>query len=301
VAYLHNIRRGDRCPDLWNQACDHVINLQLIARGFKMPQGGLADPQYEGMSAEEVYELLQKNPGKPMPKAWMDLDPDTILTPDQAAGIQRQVEDILVHAALQSQMANDTPGTIPGEIEIFLDKLRNPKLPWQKIVQKYLQAYNKNDYTYKKPNRRYFPTYHLPSLWSQTLIDLAIAIDVSGSIDQDDFMHFVTETHSLMRMMKPNKVSLIQFDTEIKSVDEIESIMDLMRVKFTGGGGTDIHPVLDWANANKPQLLLVFTDGEFGFAAEAHTKSDTLWIVHDDPNWKAPFGKVVHYSMDKHR
>ena len=29
VAYLHDIRRGSRDPEVWNQACDHFINLQL--------------------------------------------------------------------------------------------------------------------------------------------------------------------------------------------------------------------------------------------------------------------------------
>src|SRR4030095_8835742 len=55
VAYFHMDRLQTRNAGRWNVAADHVINLQLIERGFKMPSMGLADPQYKGMSTEEVY------------------------------------------------------------------------------------------------------------------------------------------------------------------------------------------------------------------------------------------------------
>jgi predicted metal-dependent peptidase len=69
-----------------------------------------------------------------------------------------------------------------------------------------------------------------------------------------------------------------------------------MRVKFSGRGGTIITPVLNWASENKPQLLMVFTDGGFGFY-DTQTKVDTIWLIHGNPNWTAPFGKVIHYEV----
>jgi predicted metal-dependent peptidase len=98
--------------------------------------------------------------------------------------------------------------------------------------------------------------------------------------------------------MMPKTITLLQFDTRITGEDKITSIMDLMRCKFHGGGGTRIGPVLEWANEHKPQLLMVFTDGEFEFL-NGFTKVDTMWLVHDDPNWKAPFGKTIHYELPK--
>lgn len=57
----HTTRRGGRDPYLWNIACDHVVNLMLLSAGFKsMPKGGYADPAYKGMSAEQVYSILEK-------------------------------------------------------------------------------------------------------------------------------------------------------------------------------------------------------------------------------------------------
>lgn len=289
-AYLHMARKpAGSCPDKWNIACDHVINLQLIERGFKMPKMGYADRKYTGLSSEEVYALLPDNPGKPNMQ-------DLIEGDGEPAEMEKEMAEILVRAAIQSKVSQDKPGTIPGEIEIFLDRLLNPKLPWNRILQKYLQAFAKNDYTWRKPNRRFFPKHHLPSLYSESLMNIAIAVDTSGSVSDSDFLRFVTETNSILRIMKPEKITLIQFDTEIKSVDEVRNVHELMRVKFTGRGGTYINPVLDWVNANKPQLLLVFSDGGFYFYTET-TKVPVIWLIHDNQQFNAPFGKTIHYTM----
>lgn len=289
-AYLHMARKpAGPCPDKWNIACDHVINLQLIERGFKMLKMGYADRKYIGLSAEEVYNLLPDNPGKPNMQDLMEGDGDPV-------EMEKEMAEILVRAAIQSKVSQDKPGTIPGEIEIFLNRLLNPKLPWNRILQKYLQAFAKNDYTFRKPNRRFFPEHHLPSLYSESLMNIAIAVDTSGSVTDDDFLRFITETNSILRMMKPEKITLIQFDTEIKSVDEVRSVQELMRVRFTGRGGTLINPVLEWVNTNKPQLLLVFSDGDFYFYTQV-TKVPVVWLIHDNAPWTAPFGKVIHYTM----
>lgn len=294
AAYMHMdpVRTNGRCHDRWNIAADHVINLQLIDRGFKMPTGknaGMADAKFKGMSAEEVYKLLPDNPGKP---SMSDLE-----APEgDIEQVRSDMQDALVRASIQSKMAQDKPGTIPGEIEIFLNKLLNPKLPWFRILQKYLQNFAKNDYTFRIPNRRFFPKHHLPSLYSNTLIDLAIAVDTSGSVSDADFLRFVSETHGILKMMKPSKITLIQFDTAIKSVNEVKSVQELMQVKFKGRGGTEIEPVINWANEKKPQLLLIFSDGQFRFYNH-ETKVNTLWLIHENPNFISPFGKVIHYTI----
>lgn len=295
VAYLHMARTGDRCPDKFNIAADHVINLQLIDRGFKMPSMGLADKQYAGLSTEEVYNLLPPSPSggsQGVPGFGSDL-----LKPDDAHDqLAADVQDMLVRAAIQSKLANDKPGTIPGEIEIFLDNLLNPKLPWNRILQKYLNTFSKNDYSFRKPNRRFFPDHFMPSIHGEKLMNIAVAVDTSGSVSDEEFHRFVSETHSILKTMKPDQITVIQFDTEIKSINKVESTKDLMNISFTGRGGTYIDPVLEWANTHKPQLLLVFTDGCFNFY-DLQTKSKTLWLIHDNPDFVAPFGKTIHYQV----
>lgn len=289
VAFLHMFRRGNRDKKRWNIAADHVINLLLIERGFVMPKGGYADPQYRGLSVEEVYDRLPNTSQEEI-----DID---IMDPADGASedLQRQVEDILVRAQLQSQMANDAPGSIPAEFEIFLNKLLNPKLPWNRILLRYMQSTAKSDYSFRKPNRRYQDPF-MPSLHSEGLIDFAVAVDTSGSVTDDEFLRFISETVGILKIMKPEKVTVIQFDTQLKSVEEVRNLRELKNIQFTGRGGTRIDPVLNWANENKPKLMLVFTDGFFRFTGNK-TKTNTIWLIHNNPTFSSPFGKVIHYEV----
>lgn len=291
VALLHMTRLGTRIHKKWNMACDHYINLMLIARGFRMPSCGLADPQFKiCTSADEIYDLLPD----PSENSQFEMDLEEPLEPVEE--ITHEVEEILIRAAMQSKMQGDSPGTIPGDIEIFLNKLLNPKLPWQQILRKYIQNLSKHDYSWRKPNRRFFPNHYLPSMFSEKLMDIAIAVDASGSVSDSDFHRFVSETNGILKMMKPDNITLIQFDSKIKSVDKISNLRDLMNVKFVGRGGTRIEPVLKWAEENKPKLLLVFTDGEFEFYKD-DCKINTVFLIHNSPGFKSPFGKVIHYEI----
>ena len=290
VAYLHMERLGNRIHAKYNVAADHVINLMLIERGFSMPKGGLADRQYLNMYVEQVYDLL---PEQDPAKVDMDIQPGT----GDPEELKQAVQDILVRASIQSKMQGDAIGTIPGEIQIFLDKLLDPKLPWNRILQKYLHSMAKSDFTFRKPNRRFFPKHHLPSLHSESLMNIAVAVDTSGSVSDEEFKRFISEVHCILRMMKPEKITLVQFDTDIKSVHTVRSVQELSQVTFAGRGGTRIQPVLDWAEKEKPQLLLVFSDGYFNFQHTSPIKTPVTWLIHENPKFEAPFGKVISYSI----
>ncbi len=54
----HQCRRGNRDPELWNEAADLAINPILIGNGFTLPVGALFEPGFENLSAEEIYARL---------------------------------------------------------------------------------------------------------------------------------------------------------------------------------------------------------------------------------------------------
>lgn len=290
VLYLHITRLMERDSQIFNIAADYVINLHLVERGWKMPKNGLLDKQFHGMSTEQVYDLIVNK--APPANFVMDMEEGKL----DSADLEQQVQDIIIRASIQSKMENDRPGTIPGEIQLFLDNLLKPKLPWNRILKRWLQALCKDDYSFRKPNRRFFPQHILPSLHSEKVMDFAVAVDISGSVSDHEFHTFVSEVASIFKMMKPNKITLIQFDTAIKSITPLTNFNDLMKVKFTGRGGTDITEMIDWVNTNKPQLTLVFTDGGFRFY-ENNTHQQIVWLIHNNPTWQAKFGKLIHYRI----
>ena len=310
VAYQHVLPSRIQLRDFetWNDAADHVINLQLVARGFQMPQGGLCDKRFEGMSTEQVYNILmdeKKGGGKGKGSGsngtgsgnqYRDIIKAPSGTPEH--DLQAKIQKMLVQAQLQSQLAKEAPGSVPGDFELLIDSLLNPKLPWQVILRKYLSAFAKTDYSFKKPNRRFFPDHYLPTLHGESLMDLTIGVDISGSVSDEDFTFFVSEIASIFRMMKPKRITVVQFDTKIQHVNTVSSINELLSIKFTGRGGTDVTPMLNYSEKHKAQLTLIFTDGEFS-APNTTAKPNTLWMIHNNDSWEAPgFGKTIHYEMN---
>ena len=58
-ALHHHVRRSGRDPKRWNVACDFAINPLLVDAGLSLPDGVLIDDRFRGMSAEQIYNLLE--------------------------------------------------------------------------------------------------------------------------------------------------------------------------------------------------------------------------------------------------
>ncbi|HTF64932.1 MAG TPA: hypothetical protein VK638_19820 [Edaphobacter sp.] len=59
-ALQHHTRRSGRNPRRWNMACDYAINPMLVDAGLTLPKDVLLDNRFRGMSAERIYNLLEK-------------------------------------------------------------------------------------------------------------------------------------------------------------------------------------------------------------------------------------------------
>ena len=198
-----------------------------------------------------------------------------------------------VRAHLQSQMTNRPPGMMPEEIQLYINSLMNPQLPWNRILSRYVARLSKSDWSWRRPNRRYFPDHYLPSQYSETLCDIAMAGDISGSVSNETFKQYLSEVYAVLHKEKPETLTFMQFDTTIKQVDVIEDLQDLMNVKLHGRGGTDINPVIQWVAQNKPSLMVILTDGHFDLV-EPNPKVPIIWAISDNPNFSPPYGKVIH-------
>lgn len=290
VAYDHMGRLQGREMRTWNKAADHVINLYLLARGFKLPSWVLADKRFENMSAEQVYDILIKENDQE-PNEMEDIRIDETVMADE---YKKHVEDIIIRAATITR-ASSRPDLIPGEVEVFLKNLLRPRLPWQTILRREAEAATKTGHSWLKPNRRYFPTYHLPSMWSMGPQNATFYVDISCSVSDEQFHVFVSEIVGSMRMFNFQRITIVQFDTEIKSVDIVKSFRELMKVKFSGRGGTHIGCILDHIENTKPALAMVFTDGGFGWPRDKF-RQRILWLINDNPTWKPLFGRAIHFK-----
>lgn len=300
VAYLHTLRREHRDHRIFNIAADYVINQELSDRGFQIVKGALLDSQYQGMSTEEVYEKLLNDPN-PLPQLPMQ---DILETAGETSssgiqstveGLQAEVQAKITRAMMMAEMSQQAQ-SIPPSIKRYFEELHQPKVNWKVVLQRFLAQFCQDNYSWSRPNKRLLPHY-LPKLRSQQIGRIDFAIDTSGSISAKQFTQFISELHSVLRMLKPKEIGVYQFDHALQGEHIVKKANDILTLDFLGGGGTRPQCALDAFAKNKAQGLIVLTDGRFNNSLLTAPKNPVIWVVYNNPQFKAPFGTAVHFEL----
>ena len=121
-----------------------------------------------------------------------------------------------------------------------------PKVDWRDVLRRYLSAAAKSDYAWTPPNRRYIARgLYLPSLRSETLGPVVVAVDTSGSIDDATLAAFSAETTAILDEAAPEAIHVVYCDPR-RSPDRTLQAGDVIDLTPHGGGGTAFRPVFDW-------------------------------------------------------
>ena len=291
-----------------NKACDYVINIKLAdyddKEGFiKMPACGLINAKYRDMDSAQVFALLDDEEGdeggdeggdggEPMD------DHDWDGAQDIPASEREQLERDIDQAMRQGALAAGKMGS-GGNRD--LNDLLTPQINWREVLREYVSATcTGNDYsTWKRPNRRYLGAGHyLPSGISESVGELVLAIDTSGSIDGRTLSTFLTEVKSICDVVRPAAVRLLYWDTkvcadEVYKQDELDRLVTSTKPK--GGGGTTVEcvPAYMAEHGIKPQAVVVLTDGYLG-GSWGQWSVPVLWCILDNARAMPDVGKVVH-------
>lgn len=289
VAFLHMFRIGDRDPKIWNLAGDYVINGVLITAGFKIPECGLHDPQFDGWSTDQVYEYLIQNNIEPP----IDYKGDIITSSDDPVTteeLEQEVTNIVIRAVQQTKLEG---GNVPQEIAVTIETLINPKLNWQEILLKWADSHAKDNYTWSRPNKRYTPQYYLPNRYSAHINSLVGAIDTSGSMTKELLQEILTNLEYINTILKPEKFIILDCDAAIHNIYEVEHGDSILNLHFSGGGGTSVLPILDYIKETSPYLVIYFTDGDMDLTVPT-PECEFLWAVGGNKDFKQPFGDLIH-------
>lgn len=282
--------------NLLNIAGDYYINNMLISKGYERIPTWYVDPRFNGMTTLQIYKIIeQEEKDKPGTHPSDEEQNDLKLPQVDQQYLKRHIDDILVRASIQARMEGQS---VPDGMQIYIDNLLNPKLPWGTILRKYMQSFAQNDYSTAKFSRKYLPKFYLPTLWSRNIISMDCFMDGSLSVTDHEFNAMATEIYQVVRSMRPESINLSVFDDEVKSTVKIKSAQQILLQQFKARGGTNIWPVLQKIIDDKPQLALIFSDGEFDMPNHLVPKNtDVIWLIYNDKTFTAPFGKVIHYEI----
>ena len=321
----HQHRASGRTNWLWQTATDYVVNGMLVKNGMQPPVYANYESKFEGMYAEEVYEML---------RAEMNSDEELSNTEQQTEQITEADDVHAENLTMQKEQteSNDTDNTeydssekkeehntatpdmealneelkehfeqifqklkrqgdLPKDLQIVVPEYFSHKVDWRELLYGYIASYAKSTYSFVPPNMKYlYRGIYLPSL-SSDLLRIVVAIDTSGSIDEALLSEFLGEINSIMQSYPNYEIDVITADAKVQS-HKVFLPGETLDYEVSGGGGTDFRPVFEYIDSyiNYPTLLLYFTDG-MGTFPEQEASYDVMWIMPEER--EVPFGEVM--------
>ncbi|MBU3179654.1 vWA domain-containing protein [Clostridium psychrophilum] len=123
---------------------------------------------------------------------------------------------------------------------------------------------------------------------------ITLAIDISGSISDEEFNGAIKEVFNIVKTYK-HEITLIECDTQIREVYTVKSV-NSVRKRCNSRGGTKFSPVFKYVNNTNTNILIYFTDGKGEEKLDVMPKGyKTLWVISgrgDKLSLKEPFGMV---------
>ena len=222
-------------------------------------------------------------------------DPETgaPLTPAQLAEEETNWKIAGNQAAQQAAAC----GNLPGFLDRLVRSILNPRVPWQDLLRQFLERTARNDYTWTTLNSNYLSQgIFLPTLRSNELPRLVIAVDTSGSIEQADLDQFAAEVSAVLEMTAETEITVLYCDTEIREIETFTRADLPLTLKATGGGGTDFRPPFTWIEEEQeqPAALIYLTDMDCDRFPE-EPDYPVLWTKIKKPwtTYPAPFGEMI--------
>lgn len=307
-------RRGGRDGEVWNVACDIVVNDILMDYLGRQPplvlgsaQGFCRTPDGQPgrlFTAEQVYEMLlhRLRDGGDLG----DLAGDggavqgVILPLDDHSGWERES----ARAARQDWQARTGDaaraaaakgwGNLPGFAQRLVRKTPSRQLNWRAVLHSFLQT-NREDYSYRRLHRGHLERgLIMPTLWSEEegVEGLEIFLDVSASVTKEELAAMIGELASARASFGGYMEGTVHFfDAEVQGAQDLSDFLDKGEVTVPDGGGTSFQCVFDYLNqrCGAESTVIILTDGwaEYPSQDQAMGRS-VLWLVTDEdcpPPW----------------
>jgi predicted metal-dependent peptidase len=177
----------------------------------------------------------------------------------------------------------------------FVEQLTRAKVDWRDVLRRFITQRSADDYTWLRPNRRFIQQgLFLPTLYSESMGEVIVCIDTSGSIDQATLDAFGSEIKAVVQSTRPTLTHVIYCDAAVNHVDAFGPNDDL-NFAMHGGGGTDFRPPFEYAAQEQIQAscLIYLTDGYGPFPQTADFP--VLWVMTTDV--VAPFGDTIQIEI----
>jgi predicted metal-dependent peptidase len=207
------------------------------------------------------------------------------------------IDDKTVRELTEKFASEAQKGVVPMYIGSMLKKLKENKseIPWNLYLKKLMGTLESDrKKTSTRRNRRQPDRLDLRGELRGHIAKITIALDISGSISDEEFHEAIREVLTIVKNYK-HEITLLECDTDIKKAYKIKSINNI-KERSTTGGGTKFAPVFKYVNSTDTNVLIYFTDGKGEERLSVLPKGyKTLWVISgagDKLSLKETFGTI---------
>lgn len=179
-------------------------------------------------------------------------------SPEEIEKIRKDWQQKIAQEATAEAKRNK--GALPGFLGSLISEIKDAKIPWRDRLRNAMMASIITDTSYTIWNKRNCSLGMPMPGYVREGLDAIVHLDTSGST-AGDLADFLSEIKAIAAIVPNSKVTVIQCDSDIQSVDDISADFDEFEAK--GFGGTSHQPVVDYINNMevKPKIFVSFTDG----------------------------------------
>jgi predicted metal-dependent peptidase len=297
------VSRKCRYHLLWNIACDYAVNEILVdSRIGDRIEHTLYDEKYKGKCAEEIYDELKKNMKTIDLEGLADMLLDEHLEDLEKQGKKlSEAEKQKIRNEIRESLLNSaqTAGSVPMGVDRMIKSLTAPTLSWKELLRMDIQSTIKHDYTFYTPSKKGMQYgVVLPGMKRDEALDVCIAIDTSGSIDNHTLSVFLSEITGIMDQYDDYQIRIWSFDAEVhnEQIFRSDEGTDITTYQPAGGGGTLFEANWDYMKKNdiNPKVFIMFTDmcpgGGWGDPAYC---DHVIFVGYQSNGKQAPFGTTI--------
>lgn len=328
---LHGLFKQD--PMITNMAADFAANILIndlkdsTKQKIVLPPGALLDEMFRGWSVPKIYDYIkQQMPPPPPPPPGRqpqgsgsgqgetvtingkqyktgsldehDFDGASEMTDEQLKQHEQDIKDALHQGGILA-------GRLGAKVPRAIKELLTPTIDWKDALRDFWSntVRGKDEFTWKTYDmRRYQMGMLLPTSISETVGEVVIGIDTSGSINSTDLAEFASELVSLCHTASPSSIRVLWWDTMVHGEQVFTENYDALAsmLKPLGGGGTHVGCVSDYLVKEdiRPEAVILFTDGHVEQPIAWKHDAPTLWVVTLNNDVQLPSG---HIKVKKER
>lgn len=273
-----NLKSDDTSENYYKELNKHSNKMEIKADGEGNYDVTIKDPNGKVIGKFKVKAICDNKPNS---------ESDGGDIPELAKEVIRQAIKEAV------DQTNRQQGHLPAGMEEAINEwLKPPTISWKQLLKKFIAASIKAGHkmSWKRPNRR-FGEQQKGSI-PDRMIQITVAVDTSGSINEEDFQAFIAEMRAIQSCYK-GTITVLECDADIQKEYKLTKYGRVQH-NFKGRGGTSFKPVFEHIQKKKikTDVLVFFTD-LYGDQEQCKKPSYPVIWVSTTEKQRVPFGWVI--------